>query len=65
MKTHPTFGNVVVTEHAVTVELTLRTVRDGQPVAIFTYAEIAKFAGLLAQIQAPAPEADDIGDMLA
>lgn len=65
MKTHPTFGNVVVTEHAATVELTLRTVRDGQPVAIFTYAEIAKFAALLAQIQPSAPMADDLDDMLA
>lgn len=65
MKTHPTFGNVVVTEHAATVELTLRTVRDGQPVAVFTYPEIAKFAGLLAQIQQPAPKVDDLDDMLA
>lgn len=59
MRTHPTFGNVIVTEHQNSVELALRTVRDGKPVAIFTYDEIAAFARQLGAIRPPVKSNED------
>lgn len=64
-RTLPTVGNLVVTEHVTHIEVRLRTIRAGEPVALFTYGELPGLIEILKGVRQPARATSAANDLEA